>query len=196
METESISGEIFIGIAEANHVHAEKGHPRNKYVSPADLIPATMHTTTACTVEIYGVAHAPGPTYGYQCHLQREREREGEERIEEERSCIVFSESQPTGLTNHRTRSTRAPTYTPLMRACCVAMCASYERFYIVSFLSLLSRQEFDEFYFRKILVLLFLRYCIVVHRFNLSCIWWCFTVVSTKQGCNVTNEIVNVSND
>lgn len=75
METESISGEIFIGIAEANHVHAEKGHPRNKYVSPADLIPATMHTTTACTVEIYGVAHAPGPTYGYQCHLQRERER-------------------------------------------------------------------------------------------------------------------------
>lgn len=39
LETESISEEIFIEIAEANHVRAEKGHPRNKYVSPADLIP-------------------------------------------------------------------------------------------------------------------------------------------------------------
>lgn len=86
--------------------------PRTSYP-----VHATMHTTTACTVEIYGVAHAQGPTYGYQCHLQEgEREKKGQKK----RDRASFSrapESPPTGLTNHRTRSTRAPTYTPLMRA-------------------------------------------------------------------------------
>lgn len=70
---------------------------------------ATMHTTTGCTVEIYGEAHAPGPTYGYQCHPERERARA---------SFSRGPQSPSVGLTNQRTRSSRAPTYTSLMRMC------------------------------------------------------------------------------
>ena len=121
-------GEIFIGIAEANHVRAEKGHLRNKYVSlpPQASYPVCMRQCTqrqAAQLKYTVWRTHRVPTYGYHCRGETDRERE------RGRDRASFSRG-PLSLTNQRTRFSRpaAPTYTLAYACILLAMCASHLR--------------------------------------------------------------------